>query len=336
MRMILPFAVAALVGCGVSPVGETKEPYRGGPDVTANLPRDLLQAIKDGNATRAKALIERGAQINYGLGAFGSNYNPLHLAVAEGQLAIVAMMLEKHRGAYINLETFGDNGKTPLVLARENGDVEMEDLLLKHGAKAKSGIDNLAVRISNLLFGELRTLKLMLKSGAEVNPWMRDRYFGRAVRDNNTELVQFFLAHGASVNYMIVRREYDSTPLTEAVVNGNYDLAELMITNGAYPNSLVGGVTALHKARTAKLVELLIEHGAEVNLKGEYGWTPLHAEACAEGSDGMETVQALLKHGADTSAENDRGRTPLARGEQCKNRKNNEQALQLLRAHMGV
>jgi len=82
----------------------------------------------------------------------------------------------------------------------------------------------------------------------------------------------------------------------------------------------IGGATPLHTASAFRAdpsgVELLLQAGAEVNLKtfeSYGGWTPLHG-ATARNSAGMVTV--LLKHGADRTATDAKAMTPLQVAEQ--------------------
>jgi hypothetical protein len=58
----------------------------------------------------------------------------------------------------------------------------------------------------------------------------------------------------------------------------------------------------------SKVAVALIEAGADVNLKSDEGSTPLHSAAffCR-----METARALLNNGADKSIKNNYGSTPL-------------------------
>ena len=55
-------------------------------------------------------------------------------------------------------------------------------------------------------------------------------------------------------------------------------------------------------------VELLLEIGANVNMKNEFYDTPLHL-AAKKGH--LKTVRLLLEHGADINAKNNIGTTPL-------------------------
>jgi ankyrin repeat protein len=58
----------------------------------------------------------------------------------------------------------------------------------------------------------------------------------------------------------------------------------------------------------ADIVQVLIQHGAEVTTQNNAGSTPLHL-ASSKGSD--TTVNLLLRHGADVNAQDVRLSTPL-------------------------
>jgi len=71
------------------------------------------------------------------------------------------------------------------------------------------------------------------------------------------------------------------------------------------------GRTALHYAcdrENTELVQLLLEHNADVNLEDEEGETALHY-ACLVGN--LNIVKKLLEHGAQTSKKNKEGETPI-------------------------
>jgi uncharacterized protein len=96
-----------------------------------------------------------------------------------------------------------------------------------------------------------------------------------------------------------------------------------LLKSGADINAVdKNGVTALHHAvrfRNAKLVKVLIEHGANANQAcRRSGSTPLHRAVTTTGAPGsagkrLETIQIielLLAAGADPSIRNKAGRKP--------------------------
>lgn len=89
----------------------------------------LMLALLKGHTDVAKALIQRGADINK------TGWTPLHYAATyAGQRATeqVRLLLEHH--AYIDAES--PNGTTPLMMAAQYGAPEVVRLLLQEGADA--------------------------------------------------------------------------------------------------------------------------------------------------------------------------------------------------------
>jgi len=63
-----------------------------------------------------------------------------------------------------------------------------------------------------------------------------------------------------------------------------------------------------------EVVELLLEHGANPNVRDYDGYTPLHyaVEGCH-----VDVARVLLDHGADPTIRNNNGMTPLDYGRNC-------------------
>ena len=81
-------------------------------------------------------------------------------------------------------------------------------------------------------------------------------------------------------------------------------MVEFLLNNGADVHAKdKGGLVPLHNACSYghyEVTELLVKHGATVNVSDLWKFTPLH-----------EIVKLLLKHGADASKKNRDGHTPL-------------------------
>ena len=66
----------------------------------------------------------------------------------------------------------------------------------------------------------------------------------------------------------------------------------------------------------ADVTEVLLKHGADVNAKGDFGYTALMEAArgsliIAASGYYAKTAEILLKHGADVNAKSDAGLTAL-------------------------
>jgi ankyrin repeat protein len=104
------------------------------------------------------------------------------------------------------------------------------------------------------------------------------------------------------------------TALHFAAFFGRYEAAALLIERGAEVDAFGRGWmtgTALHSAVSrlqSEVVRILLEAGANPNLRQSAGWTPLHSVA-ANGD--MTSVELLLAAGADPTATNDEGRSVI-------------------------
>ena len=103
------------------------------------------------------------------------------------------------------------------------------------------------------------------------------------------------------------------TALHFACFFGQPGAARLLIEMGALVEAVASNpmkLMPLHSAASARNLEaarLLLEHGAPINARQQWGWAPIHA-AAQNGDRAM--VELLLKHGADPKLSNDEGKTP--------------------------
>lgn len=104
------------------------------------------------------------------------------------------------------------------------------------------------------------------------------------------------------------------TPLHLACFFGQPQAVELLLQGGAPVDCESRNPAKLHPinsaaaARSARSVELLLDHGANVNAAQSGGYTALHSSAH---NGDVETVRLLLDRGADASLTSADGRTPL-------------------------
>jgi ankyrin repeat protein len=102
------------------------------------------------------------------------------------------------------------------------------------------------------------------------------------------------------------------TALHFAAFFGRPDAASLLIERGAEVDAFGRGWmtgTAIHSAvsrKHADLVAILLEAGANPNVRQSAGWTPLHAAAM---NGDLASVDLLLAAGADPAATNEEGRS---------------------------
>ena len=156
------------------------------------------------------------------------------------------------------------------------------------GARESDGFTALMIAV---LYRSFKMVKLLLEKDANVNQTASNRY-----------TTPIFIAQ--SKGYTAgVREILEMRP-------GKVDLERMY---GAKSQTVL--VRTCREGQS-DIANLLIEHGANVNVKDSDGMTPLHA-ACYANS--LMIVQALILKDADTDAKMNNGETPLQIAENQKN-----------------
>jgi ankyrin repeat protein len=212
---------------------------------------------------------------------------------------------------------------TPLHIAVRQGDFALVRLLLQKGANCnirdKSGRELLPLAC---IMGNEAVVRLLMDNGADPIP--RSPNFNQLLRwaahGNNTAIVQLLLDRGARHT----EQDWDiDSALRYATVRDNEAMAEFLIKKGAdFTGRREPGLSLppLHHAahrRSVAIAKLLIDRGADVDARSAEWTTPLH-EATG-GTGGMywiapvAVIQLLLDCGADIDAKDMDGNTALLR-----------------------
>ncbi|XP_010739701.1 B-cell lymphoma 3 protein homolog [Larimichthys crocea] len=207
----------------------------------------------------------------------------LHIAVVQGELAMVYKLIELLQLAHRSLDIYNNLRQTPLHLAVITQQANMVEILLREGA----------------------------------DPAALDRNGQTAVHlcceYDQRNCLSVLLSCASSSTCLEIRNYEGLSPLHLAVLRGHEHLARMLLDAGADINAMdikSGQSPLMHavESNNADMVHFLIERSCDVNSQSYSGNTALHS-ACGRGQ--ADTVRLLLKSGADSSLKNYHNDTPV-------------------------
>lgn len=245
----------------------------------------LLFAVRDGNVTLTRLLLELGADINQ---ASGNHTSPLLIALLNGQVTLATELLDKgadpnladdyHRGALfaaIELRNF-NHEKYPFLYSDRLDPLDLIKRLLEKGANPNQRTDTTPVH------------GLMQFDGSWVN-FDGQTPFIRAALSGDIEVMRLLLAHGADAN---ISTTQGSTALMAA----------------AGINWMPGQTVTRSEAEYVEAVKLCLERGADVNAMNTLKLAAIHGAA---NRGWTSIIQILADHGAKLDTPDVGGRTPM-------------------------
>jgi ankyrin repeat protein len=284
----------------------------------------LMWAISERHAAITEELVRNGTNIHTRSKA---GFTALMFAAQQGDAVSARILLEA--GANPN-DVMPKSGLTPLIIASA----------MAH-ADCFATMDRCALPaiIANRA-GHTEVAKILLDKGADPDAVDATGFTAlhHAARDKQAVvIVNALLAHGAHPNIRLHQEKpmalasgvllEGATPLAIAAEINNLDAVKALVAGGADPligtaqrttplMLAAGGGTDLARPRSAEerataveTVKFLVEHGADVNGAGQFGWSALHVAAY----QGLNDVIAYLaSKGAKLDAMDAFGQTPLS------------------------
>ncbi|RDW69262.1 hypothetical protein BP6252_08282 [Coleophoma cylindrospora] len=147
------------------------------------------------------------------------------------------------------------------------------------------------------------------------NPTAWGRLVLHGIEQNDFETTKYFLDLAEGSIDLEQHNERGLTPLLLAVQKRHTEIVRILLEHEKSPDITAkdkNGWTVLHYALSRwegeDMVEILVNHGANVNAAANDGTTPLH---CAVNNNKLHGAKILLQHSVSTEAKDSAGRTPM-------------------------
>ncbi len=269
----------------------------------------MMELLRDGDQRAFQMMLSEDPRIASLKGPGGST--PLMYAVLYGDADAVRLLLDN--GADPNVRN--EAGASALMWAVD--DLEKTRVLLQRGADANARSDDgrTALSITATRFGSLAVVSILLDAGADPSV-KSPSYKGpltplREAADVGDEaVVRLLIERGANV------KSAGPLPLIAALNANDARCVDLLIPladRGTLSMALASLGPPLGNPAgfgNAKLIQRLLDHGADVNAGGRGGRSILMDLANSD-SLPVETVAVLIDRGADTNTSTKAGQTAL-------------------------
>ncbi|TVU30036.1 hypothetical protein EJB05_21638 [Eragrostis curvula] len=242
----------------------------------------LAYAINGRHIATVKYLLNHGADPDK---ADDKGFTSLHIASEEGFCNIVELLLSK--GASVDALS---NRGTPLHLAATNGHHQTVKILLNHNADCNKVVNGVYTPLLVAIYAQsLKSVKLLIKAGADVSGVGNITPLVAAVADGLTECMKCLLEAGADPN---VPDEFGRMPIEFAAIHGaREDVAILFPLTSRIPAVRDWSVNGIIRHALSLPEQKVYESGLEKDVAK----LKLQASKAIERADYLAAIELYTK-----------------------------------------
>lgn len=243
----------------------------------------------------------------------------IHAAAEKGDLATINRILDADPS---QVHSFDARGQQPLHSAAFKGKVDVIELLLERGADINALDKHSTTPLSYAVDSDkLKAVEYLVSRGADVNLGAERRKPLLWAAVTRRKMFDLLLAHGAFYDFEsavlkkdkrrvkellvadpeLIRRldkEIQAKLLNDANVEKGEHIMRLLLEHGLDPNITFPGAFSdpvITRVRTPTLAELLLQHGARLDVKGGvYRLTPVQYAEKHEMHEFLEVYRKYL------------------------------------------
>lgn len=275
----------------------------------------LPQACWLGNDQLVGILLDLGADPRTPMQYSNGEIRPLDLSIQTRKINVTKLLLERDAALCL------DHSQLPRMLGVW-ADLEIMELLLANGYKVEAEADGFTALETACINGRPMIADFLLTQRPSLIDNIDTRKGAAIVcSDNeNVKTLRVMLKHGVDVN-AVPSDAPDGNALRGAISNDRLDICQLLVQHKIEVNDVSGGITppvvraVSCTEQSVAILRLLLDNGADPEKKepvgeGVWGRTALLVASALDTEDAPEMIKVLLEHHADTSARDSDGWTP--------------------------